>query len=209
MLRIVGGSLGGRRLAAPPGTGTRPTSEKVREGIFNSLNSMMELSGIHVLDLFAGSGAMGIEALSRGAARVTFVEGHGRTAGVIRSNIAKLGLSREQARVVQSRVESWLARSAPATGGMDGAGLVLLDPPYEYTSYGDCLAALATTGHLAPAGIIVLETGRDPGGESGGKSGGKFDSGVLEILAHPPGLEPLRTKRYGDTLIHYYRKLAE
>ena len=197
MLRIVGGSLGGRRLNTPPGMSTRPTSEKVREGIFNTLDSMMDFSGIHALDLFAGSGAMGIEALSRGAATVTFVEGHGRTAGVIRSNLQKLGLPKERARVAQSRVESWLARTTTASDGPAGAGLALIDPPYAYAAYGACLAALATTPHLAPAGIIVLETAHDPG------------SGVLEILEHPPGLEPLRTKRYGDTLIRYYRKAAE
>ena len=92
MARIIGGALGGRRIAAPPGAGTRPTSDRVREAIFSALEARIELDGVHVLDLYAGSGALGLEAASRGAARVVLVEHDRRAAATIRRNVADLGL---------------------------------------------------------------------------------------------------------------------
>ena len=192
MLRIIAGALGGRRLSVPPGRHTRPTADKVREGLFNTLGSLVELEEARVADLFAGSGALGIEALSRGAAHAVFVEAHPRTAALIRANLEALALGRERARVVVARAEAWLAQpaeEAPAT-------LALLDPPYDYAArdhaardhaaYGALLAALARSPRLAAGAVVVLETAR------------------RTLLEAPPGLEPLRVKRYGDTQLWFF-----
>lgn len=185
MLRVIGGTLSGRRLAAPKGRHTRPTSDKVREGIFGSLESLIPLDGAHVLDLFAGSGALGIEALSRGAAFCDFVEAHARTAAVIRSNLEALGLTRASARVVVARAESWLNHprvAAPVT-------LALLDPPYQFRDYGAVLGRLAAAPWIGHGAAIVVEAAR------------------AQKLEPPTGLEPIRTKRYGDTQVWYFRKV--
>jgi 16S rRNA (guanine966-N2)-methyltransferase len=119
-MRIVAGDLGGRRIKAPPGRGTRPTSDRVREALFSILGP---LDGLHVLDLFAGSGALGIEALSRGAASAVFVDDDPRAVAAIRDNLASLGLS---ARVHRRDAIAYLR------GAREGSfGLVFLDPPYS------------------------------------------------------------------------------
>ncbi len=122
-MRIVAGRLGGRRISAPPGRGTRPTSDRVREALFSILGP---LDGVDVLDLFAGSGALGIEALSRGAASAVFVDDDPRAVAAIRDNLASLGLS---ARVHERDALAYLgaAREGPF-------GLVFLDPPYSSSS---------------------------------------------------------------------------
>ena len=120
-MRVVAGELGGRRLKAPPGAGTRPTADKVREALFSILG---DVSGLRVLDLFAGSGALGIEALSRGAAEAVFVDKADRAVEAIRGNLAALGLS---APVVRGDALSFLASASDARG----YGLVLIDPPYD------------------------------------------------------------------------------
>ncbi len=185
MLRIVGGNMSGRRIAAPLGKHTRPTSERVREGIFNVLRTQLRLEGARVLDLFAGSGALGIEALSRGAAQVTLVESHGRTAGVIKTNLKRLGIDAQAARVITAPVESWLAKSKPAAP----FSLVLLDPPYDYSDHDRLLALLASAPAVSADAVIVLETGRD------------------RSLAPPSSLDLIRTKRYGDTKVSFFRKI--
>jgi 16S rRNA (guanine966-N2)-methyltransferase len=119
-MRIVAGSLGGRRLKAPPGRGTRPTSDRVREALFSILGSV---EGVRVLDLFAGSGALGIEALSRGAASAVFVDDDQRAITVVRANLGGLGLEAE----VHRRDALAYLRSAPEAT----FGLVFLDPPYS------------------------------------------------------------------------------
>jgi 16S rRNA (guanine966-N2)-methyltransferase len=179
MLRIVAGSLGGRRIHAPPGRHTRPTADKVREAIFNALATLIDLDGVRALDLFAGSGALGIEALSRGAAHCTFVESHGRTAAGVRANLALLELPPARWEVVNARAEAWLAR--PPEG--PPAGLVLADPPYAYAQHDALLTALAAAPAVAPGALIVLETAAG------------------QALAPPPRLEVLRTKGYGDTQV--------
>ena len=120
-MRVVAGKHRGRRLVAPPGRATRPTSDRVREALFSILGP---LEGEHVLDLYAGSGALGIEALSRGAASVTFVESDRRAAATIRGNLETLG---EDAELVVRDAVAWL-RGPPPTAAF---GLVLLDPPYD------------------------------------------------------------------------------
>lgn len=185
MLRIVGGNMGGRRIAAPRGKHTRPTSERVREGIFNVLRTLLPLEGARVMDLFAGSGALGIEALSRGAAQVTLVESHGPAAGVIKSNLKRLGIDLQTGRVVTAVVESWLAK--PKAGAP--FSLVLLDPPYDYSDHDRLLALLSNAPAISVEAVIVLEAGRD------------------RALAPPSTLDPIRTKRYGDTQVSFFRKI--
>jgi 16S rRNA (guanine966-N2)-methyltransferase len=118
-VRVVAGELGGRRLAAPPGGGTRPTADRVREALFSMLG---DVSGLRVLDLFAGSGALGIEALSRGAAAAVFVERNRKAAAVARQNLESLGL---QAPVLEGDALTVLAHAG------DPYDLVFVDPPYD------------------------------------------------------------------------------
>ncbi|MDH4246648.1 MAG: 16S rRNA (guanine(966)-N(2))-methyltransferase RsmD [Deltaproteobacteria bacterium] len=186
MLRIVSGQFGGRRIPAPEGRDTRPTSEKVRAALFNVLHHRLDWEGLIVLDLYAGSGALGIEALSRGARRALFVESHARTAALIRSTLKMLGLPLSQAEVVTARVEVWL-RTAALT---EAAGLVLMDPPYGQTGMEEVLQTVAQSPAVAPGAMVVLETGRD-------------------FPAHwPEPLESLESKRYGDTQVHFLMKRA-
>jgi len=150
-MRVVAGVARGRRLEAPRGRGTRPTSDRVREAVFNTLGSLDAVNGAVVVDLFAGSGAMGIEALSRGAREAVFVESDARAAAAVGANLRATGLA-EQGRVLRAGVERWLA-SDP--GHVD---LALVDPPYDWDGWPGLLAAL-------DADVAVLESDReiDPG----------------------------------------------
>ena len=148
-MRIVAGTAGGRRLAAPPGRSTRPTADRVREAIFNSLHSLGAVEGETVIDLFAGSGALGIEALSRGAAQATFVDDDPRALAVVRANLESTGLA-DRATVVRGDAMSYL-RTAGA-----GYGVALLDPPYAFTD-ADWTALLG----LLRAPIAVIESDRE------------------------------------------------
>ncbi len=150
-MRVVAGALRGRRIAAPPGRETRPTSDRVREALFAILG---DLTGLRVLDLFAGSGALGIEALSRGAASAVFVERSPRAADVVRANLAALGL---EASVVRADARGAL-RDASARA--DAYDLVFLDPPYrDAAAWGRELSA-ALPGVLAPGARVVSESDR-------------------------------------------------
>lgn len=148
----MAGELGGRRLVAPPGADTRPTPERVREATFNALESLDAIDGAVVVDLFAGSGAMGIEALSRGAARVTFVERDRTARDAITTNLAALGVE-GRARVVASDAGAWVR-------GLAGVAfdLAVCDPPYAFERWSELLASL-------PATLVVIESGHavDPG----------------------------------------------
>jgi 16S rRNA (guanine966-N2)-methyltransferase len=124
-MRVVTGRFGGRRLAAPPGRGTRPTSDRVREALFSTLGP---IDGARVLDLYAGSGALGIEAVSRGARSALLVERDPRAVAVIRANLDALGLAEPEARVHAGTARTAL-RNASARG--DTYDLVFLDPPYR------------------------------------------------------------------------------
>ena len=136
MTRVIAGQAGGRRLAVPPGTTTRPTSDRAREGLFASLLSELGgFDGARVLDLYAGSGAIGLEALSRGAERVLLVESDARAAAVIKANVAAVGLP--GATVAIDRVERLLARPpAPEARTHGRFDLVFADPPYALTDDG-------------------------------------------------------------------------
>lgn len=150
MSRIIAGELGGRRIQVPP-RGTRPTSDRAREALFSVLEHRALLTGARVLDLYAGSGALGLEALSRGARRVVMVESARTAAAICRRNAAKLGVS-GRVEVVTATVERYLERTEPG----EKFDLALLDPPYEVTEIGPVLTALARTW-LAPGAVVVVE----------------------------------------------------
>lgn len=187
MLKITGGELRGRRFQAPKGRATRPTAEKVREAIFDTLNGIVDLPGACMLDLFAGSGALGIEALSRGAAHATFVEAHARTAAILRENLRRLELPGERWEVAAARVEGWLRGASPAKRPL----VILADPPYATGDAEQVLATLVATPQVPADSVIVLE------------------AASRLALAVPPGLELLRVKRYGDTQVLYLIKVAQ
>ena len=183
MTRVIGGAAGGRRLAVPAGRQTRPTSDRAREGLFGTVLAFCgSLDGLRVLDLYAGSGAVGLEALSRGAGHALLVEADARAARVIRGNIEAVGLP--GAELVTDRVDRVLARG-PGQARYD---LVVADPPYatageEVTGM---LAALAGGGWLAPGALVAVE--RDT------------RSGAVDW---PAGYTPDRSRRYGDTTFWY------
>ncbi len=146
-IRVVAGSAKGRRLAAPDGLATRPTPNRVREAVFNSLYSLDAIDGARVLDLFAGTGALGIEALSRGAASAVFVERDPSVADVLRRNLEATGLA-DAADVMVADTDAALA--ALATRRFDVA---LVDPPYAFDAWPELLARV-------PAALVVAESDR-------------------------------------------------
>jgi pantetheine-phosphate adenylyltransferase/16S rRNA (guanine(966)-N(2))-methyltransferase RsmD len=182
-VRITGGTLRGRRIRVPRGSAVRPTAERVREALFAWLG---DLSEAHVLDLFAGSGALGIEALSRGAADAVFVERSAAVAGILRANLEGLGLA-ERSRVMRADAGAAIRRLGAAERPFE---LVLVDPPYADTeAAARALRALVTSGILAPRAVVVLETSR---------------------RTPPPfveGLGALDERRYGDTVVHLLQRL--
>jgi 16S rRNA (guanine966-N2)-methyltransferase len=151
-MRVVAGSARGRRLVAPPGRDTRPTTDRVREAVFNALASMGAVRDARVVDLFAGSGALGIEALSRGAAHATFLDEDARAVRVVQQNLDALGLE-DRSTVVRADVLRWLA------GDPGAFDLALCDPPYAFDGWAALLDAL-------DAGVAVCESDRpvDPPG---------------------------------------------
>ncbi|GAA2849542.1 16S rRNA (guanine(966)-N(2))-methyltransferase RsmD [Streptosporangium fragile] len=184
MSRVIAGSAGGRRLAVPPGRGTRPTSDRAREGMFSTVGSLIgPLTGIRVLDLYAGSGALGLEALSRGAAHALLVESDPKAIRTIRQNIAELGLP--GAEIAADRVERLLAR-----GVAEPYDLVFADPPYAVTGeeVGAVLEQLRDRGWLAQDALVAVER------ESRGKD-----------LVWPAGYEEERVRRYGEAAVWYGR----
>lgn len=154
-MRIIAGRFRSRRLAAPAGDATRPTSDRLRETLFNVLAPRIE--GAAFLDLYAGSGAVGLEALSRGAARVAFVEAAPAALKVLRANLAGLGVTAGY-RIQAGPVGVFLRRSF--TGEPPAFDLIFLDPPYDAADeYAGTLGLLggATTGRLAPGGLVIVE----------------------------------------------------
>ena len=145
-MRVIAGEFGGRKLIAPDGLSTRPTTDKVRQAVFNSLGSMGVLDGATVADLYAGSGALGIEALSRGAASCIFVERDRAALAALRANLKTLGIE-DRARVAGSDVLAY----AP---GITSVDIALIDPPYTFTHWPDLLAVLR-------ADLVVAESGTE------------------------------------------------
>jgi 16S rRNA (guanine966-N2)-methyltransferase len=189
-LRVIAGEAGGRRLVAPKGD-VRPTADRVKESLFAALGAD-RIEGAIVLDLYAGSGALGIEALSRGAASAVFVDKDRRAHEALRTNLATTGFA-ARAQVRQSPVASFLGRPAPGleTGPEKGPetgsrfDLVFLDPPYDLAAaeLARALEGLARPGVLAEAATVVIETRRD----------------VAPVL--PPDWSVGWTRTYGDTLL--------
>ena len=150
-MRIIAGEWRGRSIEAPPGMATRPTADRVRETLFSMVASRLgSFEGLRVADLFAGSGALGLEALSRGAVSATFVESDPQAGAVIRRNAEKLGASFQV-----------LAGSALALPRSDPFDLVFADPPYAAGSGSPVVAAVAKACWLAPGGWMSVETSRD------------------------------------------------
>jgi 16S rRNA (guanine966-N2)-methyltransferase len=175
-LRVVAGAYGGRRLVAPEGTATRPTSDRVREALFAILGGSVQ--GARVLDLFAGSGALGIEALSRGAASAVFVDSAPRAIAAVSANLAALGIDADVRRI-EAR-----AGLRTASRRREAYDLVFLDPPYRRAGELGRELSEALSAVLAPGGRVVTESDRrDP----------------LEL-----DLPVADERRYGDTLIRIH-----
>lgn len=172
-MRVVAGSARGRTLLAPPGTAVRPTSDRARESIFNSLGSLGLIEGARVLDLFCGTGALGIEALSRGAAEAVFVDHHAASLAATRANVAACGFE-DRSSIVRGDALKYLTDAAAGVAGGAVADLVLLDPPYVFDEWARLLA-------LVTDATVVIESDReiDPG-------------------AH---WEVRRRRRHGDTVV--------
>jgi len=185
MTRIIAGEFGGRRLFTPGGADTRPTSDRVREALFSTLATMTDLDGAHVADLYAGSGAVGLEALSRGASRVLLVEADPRAARAARQNIAALGGG---AAVTLATTKVERAVAATVERGFDA---IFADPPYALAEadLAAVLADLAANGWLAPDAVLVVErASRSP------------------EPAWPRGVTPDRGRRYGESTLWYGRR---
>ncbi|MCF6523304.1 16S rRNA (guanine(966)-N(2))-methyltransferase RsmD [Streptomyces sp. JJ36] len=188
MTRVIAGAAGGRRLTVPPGTRTRPTSDRTREGLFSSWEAQLGgptgWQGLRVLDLYGGSGAVGLEALSRGAAHVLLVESDARAVRTIRANVRSLALPGAEVRAV--RAEQLATGPAPA----EPYDVVFLDPPYAVgdDDLREILLTLRSEGWLTPAALATVERST---------RGGEF--------RWPDGFEGLRSRRYGEGTLWYGR----
>jgi len=181
-MRIIAGRFGGRCVKVVEAPGLRPATGRVRESLFSMLLSRGALfPGARVLDLFAGAGSVGIEALSRGAGRAVFVERSPAVAKVLRENLRGLGLSPEEARVMEADV----AKALPRLAGQ-AFDLVAIDPPYGHGLLPPALAGLAAHGLVAPGGVVVAE----------------IEAGLeLATTDVPPAFERLGDRTYGQTRI--------
>jgi len=180
--RIISGTAGGRRLKVPR-TGVRPTGDRARVALFNALSHLLDLRGAAVLDLYAGSGALGLEALSRGAANAVFVESAPGVLPVLKENLASLDLP--GGRVIAGSVPKVVGGHPPAA-----FDLVLADPPYETPAHEvvDVLEGLHRGGWLAPEAVVVVER-----------------SSREEPFDWPTPFTGLRDRRYGEALLRYGR----
>ena len=186
MTRVVAGAARGRRLAVPPGQGTRPTSDRAREALFSSLESLVGAwAGRRVLDLDAGSGAVGLEALSRGAAHALLVESDGRAVRTITANVAALGLPGAEVR--HGRVERVV------DDGLEGAAydVVFADPPYDLADASLAAVLVGLWSHLADEAVVAVERAT---------RGGEW--------RWPEGYAALRSRRYGEATLWYGRAAA-
>ncbi|MFJ4204519.1 16S rRNA (guanine(966)-N(2))-methyltransferase RsmD [Streptomyces sviceus] len=186
MTRVIAGRAGGRRLAVPPGNGTRPTSDRAREGLFSTWQSLLggPLAGERVLDLYAGSGAVGLEALSRGASHTLLVEADARAARTIRENVKNIGLPGAEVRA--GKAEQIIRTGAPT----EPYDLVFLDPPYRVTDHDlrEILLTLRTEHWLTPDALVTVERST---------RGGEFQ--------WPPGFDAVKARRYGEGTFWYGR----
>lgn len=178
-MRVVAGSARGRKLAIPPGDRVRPTTDRVREAVCNALDSMGAIIGARVVDLFAGSGALAIEALSRGASDAVFVEPDGGTRQVIEANLAVLGPPPPRVTVVAATAQDHLTRV-----GSQAYDLAFADPPYAFDDWPALWEAIDPA--MAADAVVVIESDRD---------------------IHPyPGWDVVRSRRYGSTVVAFYAR---
>ncbi|MER5256738.1 MULTISPECIES: 16S rRNA (guanine(966)-N(2))-methyltransferase RsmD [unclassified Streptomyces] len=185
MTRVIAGVAGGRRLAVPPGTGTRPTTDRAREGLFSTWQALQgTLDGARVLDLYAGSGAIGLEALSRGAGHALLVEADARAVRTVRENVKSIGLPGAEVRA--GKAAQIVQGGAPT----DPYDLVFLDPPYVVTDddLREILLTLRAGGWLTDDALVTVERST---------RGGEF--------SWPDGFEALRSRRYGEGTFWYGR----
>jgi 16S rRNA (guanine966-N2)-methyltransferase len=182
-MRVVGGRLRGRNLVAPKGDAIRPTSDRLRESVFNILAHAYgdPVTGARVLDLFAGTGALGIEAISRGAAFCLFVDDGAEARALIRQNVDALGLGQV------TRVFRRDATKLGAAHPLEPFGLVFLDPPYRQERALPALTALRDGGWLAPGALVMVEEAADA------------------ELATPAGYEEMERRTYDDTTAVFLR----
>jgi 16S rRNA (guanine966-N2)-methyltransferase len=190
--RVIGGTAGGRRLRTPHGDRTRPTSDRVREALFSALESALgSLAGLRFLDLYAGSGAVGLEAASRGAGHARLVEHDRRAARLAEDNARLLGLA-DRVEVVAQPVATALGRRTRPPYDQDEPhryDVVFADPPYRHpdADVADALTLLAAHGWLAPGAVVVVERSS------------------RAALAWPVGYAPDRVRTYGETALHWAR----
>ncbi|GAB2545167.1 RsmD family RNA methyltransferase [Brachybacterium huguangmaarense] len=187
MPRIIAGALGGRTIPAPPSSATRPTSDRVREAIFSRLSGWDAIAGRRVLDVYAGTGALAFEALSRGAEEADLVEAHARTARRIEQTARDLGIA-ERCRVHAARAESAVGTlvEAVTAGRARPFGLVLLDPPYDVPTADVEALVAALAPALDPDAVVVVER-----------------SARSTPLSWPAGCADDGTKTYGETVVQY------
>ncbi len=175
-MRVIGGRSRGRRLSARLPPTVRPTSDRVREAIFDILGSRGGVEGLRVVDLFSGSGALGVEALSRGASAVTFVDSDPTALEAVRENLRTVGLGEETVTLVRAELPGWLRTAGPAAASFD---LALCDPPYDFTQWSELLGELQ-------AATAVMES-----------------SAPVELA---DGWVSTRERRYGGTLVTVARR---
>jgi 16S rRNA (guanine966-N2)-methyltransferase len=190
-MRIVGGVWRGRRLSAPKGLDTRPTTDRAREGLFGALEARLGagLSGAVVLDLFAGTGALGLEALSRGASRAVFVECDARALVALEANVAALGAGTAGVVVRGDAFAAGIARA----GALGPFALLLLDPPYRI----DAARVWAAVGALESAGALTRDALV------------AYEHAKADMLADPAGFAQERTYVYGDSAVTLFRRMAD
>jgi len=183
MTRIIAGQARGRRLSVPPGQGTRPTSDRTREGLFSALDSQLSgLHGIRIIDAYAGSGAIGLEALSRGADAALLIESDRRAAEAVRRNLVQLGLP--GGRLITDRVEKLAAEPCPD----EPYDVLFLDPPYalDAKALAEVISGFAEHGWLSPEALVCAErAARDP------------------EWNWPEGFDSLRARAYGEGMLWY------
>jgi len=186
MTRIIAGAHGGRRLSAPPGAGTRPTSDRVREALFSALDSMIDLDGVRFADLYAGSGAVGLEALSRGSSHALLVESDARAARAIRDNIVALRVG-SAARLVTGKVAQVLA-GPPDGGPFD---VIFADPPYAVSDDEilELQQDLLANDWLTKDAVVAIER-----------------SSRGDPMTWVEGVTADRSRRYGETTLWYGRR---
>jgi len=185
-MRIISGDFKGRKLTAPKGRGVRPTLEVVREAIFDILGPSVE--GARVLDLFAGSGALGLEALSRGAARVTFCDSGQRPLAAVRENLRCLGIGKERFSVLRMPARKAMGMLEKRSAVFD---VVFVDPPYETILYEETLMALSLSDLTVEGGLVVVEHSKRIGVSS------VYGNLVLD-----------RRRKYGETCVAWFRRAA-